>query len=333
MQFFKYKDIEGKEKVGAFYSEWNEVPLEKFIAYKVVLEQIGAVKKDLQKILDLMFDKGNQLADIQTKIDDAVKSAGAAVECDLEAKERLLQGCITHQSKFEKEKEEKLTPLELQAISLMCDVSPADLALMPKGDINDIDTANFNGWIDANFNTIAHLHILLNSLNSKSMPTKPMQKFYWQTKTDAEILELEAELKEQGFYSKMFGKGKELKNKLNAAVKGEFEIKDIWQHSTYANSQFQQTGRAIVAELQNDKWDNAPALICMLCVETAANEKVLKELQGSEGASPKEYLELYATAYKKVFERNKALFFEQKQKLTLAHVIGIRNFFLNSPQK
>jgi hypothetical protein len=302
----------------------------------VLLQKTSSVKKEIDAIGFNAAEKHRQLTFINESLEACSENGQSTGLALLQEKDVIYKQRDALIAKYEHLKESVLKPLEIEAISLFTDVSPLSLALMPKGKDIDIEGINLEVLQDAKDTNIEYLTILLYALVNKPLPTNVFSKFQWQTKTDAEIEGMESEIKKQGFISKHFGKGKELKNKLNTAVKGQFEIKDIWKHTTYANSQFQKSANAIVADMQLGKRDNVPALISMLLVETDTNEKVLKELQGHGSGtdkSTKEYLELYAAAYKKVFERNQVLFFGQKQKLTVAHIIGIRNFFLHSREK
>lgn len=336
MNFFKYLDANGTQKVGSFCSDWNEVPFDKFLAWDVLLQKMSSIKKEIDEIGFNAAEKHRQLTFVNESLEACNKNGQSAGDEILQEKDNIYKQRDALIAKYEHLKESVLKPLEIEAISLFTDVSPLSLALMPKGKDIDIEGINLEVLQDVKDTNIEYLTILLYALVNKPLPTNVFSKFQWQIATDDEIERIESDLQKQSFISKYFGKGKELRNKLSAAVKGEFEIKDIWKHTTYANSQFQKSANAIVADMQLGKWDNVPALISMLLVETDTNEKVLKELQGhgsGSDKSTKEYLELYAAAYKKVFERNQVLFFGQKQKLTVAHIIGIRNFFLHSREK
>ena len=327
MNFFKYKDQDGAEKVGSFFSEWNEVPFTAFLAWEKVLGKLKLLRDEQKAMIEALTKAQSEYEA------SAVESGSQDAQSD-NHRQSFLKEIESYGKRLNELKETKQIPLEMEAISLFTDVSVSVLASMPTGKAIDLESKDLSILADLKDTNFNYLSILLYTLVNKPLPTNIISKFNWQSKTDAEILELENKYKAMGFMGRFTKAGRDLKQEIKEVVSAEYQVKDIWQHTTYANSQFQKTAKEIVADMQLGKWDNVPYLISMILVETKTNEKVLKSIQ-MEGSNynPKEYLERYAKAYKEVFDRNQVLFFGQKQKLTIAHIIGMRNFFLSSQDK
>jgi hypothetical protein len=329
MKFFKYFDIHGKEQVGSFCDSWEEVPFTAFLEWQKLIpamQEIGATLKAYIESLAAENKKYLDLVEVNlTKLSDAEKQSIAA------QKEKVLQTVADFHNRYKELKSKKLLPLELQAISLFTDVSPESLALMPIGDEKTAANQDLEHWFDAKENSVEFLKLLLYSLANKPLPNGNISEIIWQTKTDAEIDELQKQYAALKLWEKMLGKGRKLKAEIKAAISGKYKAVDIWHHTTYANSKMQETAKDIVKEMQVGKWDNAPTLIAMIFVESEQNKAAL--LENSKGGGVVQYSENYATNYKKVFERNYDLFFGQKNKLSIAHVIAIRNFFFIKAHK
>jgi len=318
MNFFNYTQ-DGKTKVGYYHSNWNEVPFKAFIEWQHLAKQLGELNEQLKGVLDSLVQKQK---DIQGYIDKGQSNVAAKMQSALVVQAEKIKAIKDH-----------VRPLELKAIALFTDC-PLSYIMQLKG--FDADKIGFEpnaDWIDAPIDSIQFFKSLFWALSKSPLPTdKPLSKMQWQTKTDAEIAQLQKSYDSLTWVKKHFtAYGKDLKKRFDKAISSDWQIVDIWEHSTYANSQFQKTAKVIVNEMERGIWDNLDTLICMCMVECDVHGSIEKELK-NEG-NPNAYLEKYALRYKQLFDRNKELFFGQKQTLSVGHLLGIRGFFLLKSQK
>lgn len=296
-----YPTIQGKKQQHQFYENWEEAPITAFIKWheadaeiqkleQLIEEQRGIIRKLLVKYEAAHFNNKKQLEQAYLKK-------------------------IRNREKRFLELKQELSQYEAQAVAPFTTIPFEELLKMNRS-TDESETLTDN-HLNSYVNRLIHL-----SMNQ--LPRDHVNKFIFQSKTDKEIDELKKEFDQTPIWS--FKKRQILKSKIKEAQEHEYKITDIWEQSTIVNKEIQDLANTYIEQVQQGDYTALPYLIALLTVEDNIESERLTEI--SKGNDAKAYTEEYMRIVKKIFEKRLELFTQQKNKLSVATAIRIKNFFL-----
>jgi hypothetical protein len=312
-----YPDINGKKERHQFFENWSEVPVSSFIDFSKIALELDAVNEKIIDIYEKLFSSSEalQIAKINSASSDKIK----ALERDVKKLQRELEPLLKEQKNH-----------ELAGVSLFCSIPVHALAEMKSALIVENDKGEMiEIAIDDN-----HFQAYKNRfklLSRSQLPEETINEFYFQTKSDNEIKELQRELKSLGLMKVLSRRGRALKATIKSAQRSKYIIKDIWLQTTLANKEFQELANRIINQFDKGDFSDLIFLIAMLTIESNQETEELKRLR--EDSTAQTYLEKYREKFLEIFKERVKIFSEQELKLDVATVIRIKNFFLLSYKK
>lgn len=326
--------IDGKLTRSWFYESWDEVPLPVFAKW--------------QSLVPAILKEEEEFNDLQTQIAERIAAYEKVIlsQYNLEsAKNQLPKGdsiqdrrinkikwqIRTLEKKRDKAKEAR-HKLEVQGVALFCNIPlhvlmdfVVDEYYLPAG-MEDVP----ENWREVEL-TDKHINTYksrLYMLSSSKLPTDEVSSFEFQSKTDAEIAEMKKEYKSLSVLKRIRKPGRKLAADIKKAVSTTYQIKDLWEHTTTLNKQFQDFANDIVRAMQGGDFTDLPALMAMLVVEGNEKSDIIERLGGNTDGQG--YMENYMQEFKKLYEYRTKVFTEQERQFTVGMAIRVKNFFLPS---
>jgi septal ring factor EnvC (AmiA/AmiB activator) len=183
-----------------------------------------------------------------------------------------------------------------------------------------------------------HLETYLQKMTFLSTQTYEEEKvnsFTFQSETDETISNLSLELKDlrelvtvtedqnkKASLQELYYKKKADLKKAESTV---FNLVNIWEQSTVTNKDIQDMANDIITNMNEDRLDGLEELVAFISVEGSEEAQVLSKIK--EGVDMPQYLEIYNQEFKKIYEHRLNVFKNQKKKLNLTTLLGVRNFF------
>ncbi len=297
--------IEGKSKARNIYSQWNEVPATSFIGFRSLVPSINEIES---KILSE-----------NAKIIEWVSSYEKDFFAGHKSKAKQTQSKIFRKQKIVDNLQIQLNEIKLQIICYFSDFTPKDFQFI------ELDI-NKNG-LSASNHIITLWSMVLKLANTPvgKLSETGVNSFWFQTKTDAEIFQMESAYNATPRWKRFSKKSKQLKLEIEKAKRSEYKIKNIWLHTTYINKELQDIANDIVREQKQGNFDNLILLLAMLTCEDQSDSKILDEIKDK---SVKGYKEKYNRAFKEIYSKRIDIFSNQKKKIDIETVFAIRDFFL-----
>jgi hypothetical protein len=305
-------NYKGEMKRCFFYQDWTEVP------YDVFLQGFQA-----QKALSQRQQEYNALV-------DELKTAKEEYEKAYFNKSRKASKMLSKSKRIRSQLDKAHESMNLAKVTALAAYTDAPMDYLTDLDI-DVPTEK-DGKVDlANWNiTSKHIMFFENMfylLTMQPLPDVAADRMMWQTATDEEIKAMVERYGSLSILQRLTKRGRRLKQKIRQARSSEYVVAPIWNQSSYANSKFQEMAKRVVADMEKGDFSSTQYLISMLFIEKGV------EFAGEEEKDAAKALEEKQRWFKKQFDKNHELFFKQRQVMSIADVVRIRNFFLAKQPK